>query len=165
MKSVFGFYHIKNEDADVYFDGFLAAYNPDDDAEYIKKESQVVSSDGGIIAPDAFYGDITVGLKYQTTIKTLPLSFEVAAASRGMQKNISKVYIRAGGEGVVQVAPAQNEKPVPMQLTPTAQEEIPPMKEVPIMGDWDDDAQLVITHDHSGGFTLQAMAIEVAGGG
>lgn len=165
MKSVFGFFHLANQEVDVYFVGFLAADDPDDDTKYTKKESQVVSSDGAISAPDAFYGDITVGLKYQTAIKTLPLSFEVAAASRGMQKNISKVYIRAGGEGLVQVAPAQNEKPVPMQLTPTAQEEIPPMKEVPIMGDWDDDACLTITHDHSGGFTLQAMAIEVAGGG
>lgn len=165
MKSVFGFFHLANQEVDVYFYGFLAADDPDDDTEYTKKESQVVSDDGAISAPDAFYGDITVGLKYQTAIKTLPLSFEVAAASRGMQKNISKVYIRAGGEGLVQVAPAQNEKPVPMQLTPTAQEEIPPMKEVPIMGDWDGDACLTITHDHSGGFTLQAMAIEVATGG
>jgi hypothetical protein len=165
MKSVFGFYHLKNEDADVYFDGFLAADDPDDDVEYTKKESQVVSSDGGIIAPDAFYGDITVGLKYQTAIKTLPLSFEVAAASRGMQKNISKVYIRAGGEGTVSVSPAENNKPVPMQLTPTPQDSIPPMKEVPIMGDWDDDACLTIRHDYSGGFTLQSMVIEVASGG
>lgn len=165
MRNVFGFSHLKSQDVDVYFYGFLAADDPVDDVEYIKKESQGVSDDGAISAPDAFYGDITVGLKYQTAIKTLPLSFEVAAASRGMQKNISKVYVRAGGEGTVQVAPAQNEKPVPMQLTPTAQEEIPPMKEVPIMGDWDDDACLTITHDHSGGFTLQAMAIEVAGGG
>lgn len=165
MKSVFGFYHLKNEDADVYFDGFLAADDPDDDVEYTKKESQVVSSDGGIIAPDAFYGDITVGLKYKTTIKTLPLSFEVAAASRGMQKNISKVYIRAGGDGTAYISPAENNKPVPMQLTPTPQDSIPPMKEVPIMGDWDDDACLTIRHDYSGGFTLQSMVIEVAGGG
>ena len=165
MKSVFGFYHLKNQDVDVYFVGFLAADDPDDDTEYTKKESQVVSDDGAISAPDAFYGDITVGLKYQTAIKTLPLSFEVAAASRGMQKNISKVYIRAGGEGTVSVSPAENNKPVPMQLTPTPQDSIPPMKEVPIMGDWDDDACLTIRHDYSGGFTLQSMVIEVAGGG
>lgn len=165
MKSVFGFYHLKNQDVDVYFSGFLAADDPDDDVEYIKKESQIVSSDGAVIAPDVFYGDITVGLTYQTTIKTLPLSFEVAAASRGMQKNISKVYVRAGGEGTVSVSPAENNKPVPMQLTPTPQDSIPPMKEVPIMGDWDDDACLTITHSHSGGFTLQAMVLEVATGG
>lgn len=165
MKSVFGFYHLKNQDVDVYFYGFLAADDPVDDVEYIKKESQVVSDRGSISAPDAFYGNITVGLRYTTTIKTLPLSFEVAAASRGMHKNISKVFIRAGGDGTVNVSPSDNAKPVPMQLTPVAQDNIPPMKEVPIMGDWDDDAQLTITHSHSGGFTLQAMALEVAAGG
>lgn len=165
MRIIAGFLYLSGKECNVFFSGHLAAEIESADVPYVKVERQTVSGSGEIEAPDAFYGDITVGLFYETVIKTLPISFEVAAASRGMQKNVSKVYIRAGGEGTVSVSPAENNKPVPMQLTPTPQDSIPPMKEVPIMGDWDDDACLTIRHDYSGGFTLQSMVIEVAGGG
>jgi hypothetical protein len=151
----------------VYLNGSI--YNGgavEDDTPHVSFSVQTVESNGSVTTPANFYGDITVGVVISTTIKTLPVSFEAAAAAKGMVKNVSKVYIRAAGEGTIDIAPEQNStRTVPLTLEAPAAGEIPAMREVPVMGHWDDDAALTITHEYPGPFMLQSMVLEVATGG
>lgn len=163
--SIMGFAQIANQTVMVMLDGYIL---PSESSAilYVDSSRQTVGTDGSVSIPDNFYGTVKAGLWYSATVKTLPVSYEAAAAAKGNVKNISKVFLRASGSGIVDVSPSGNSaNTVPMVLETPAQGEIPQMKEVPLMGNWDNDAAITITHSYPGPFMLQSMVLEVATGG
>ena len=107
---------------------------------------------------------VKIGMAYTATAKTLPTSFEAAAASRGMVKNINKVYARMSGSGTAYVGPTSS-KTVPVIVTQAESGELSEMVEIPVEGDWNGDACLWVTHSDPSPFMLQAMVLEIATGG
>lgn len=166
MKSIGGFSHLKNKTVRVLLDGHLYAGEcmQDDDTIYTDESVQVVGSDGTVQVHDLFYGTVKAGQTYETQIKTLPVSYEAAAAARGVFKNISRVFVRANGEGALNLGSSIGQLS-PMIIRGEAQDDIPKTIEVPVLGEWDMDASLTITHDEPRPMLLSAMVIEVAGGG
>lgn len=164
-KSIGGFVHLAGRDVRVALDGFMAVYGGgSSDTAHQDQSDQTVSISGTVDVDSLFYGTVSVGLLYTMRAKTLPASFEAAAASRGTAKNVSKIYARMNGSGTAMVGPSGT-KLVPMIVEQSAAGEIPEMREIPIMGDWNGDACLVVEHSDPDPFMLQAMVLEIATGG
>lgn len=164
-KTVGGFLHLAGKEVRVYANGALyKGGDIADDETHRIYSIQTVSSAGTVEVESLFYGDVTAGIAYTARLKTLPISYEAAAASRGTVKNISKVFARMNGQGNALVGPTED-KLVSMIVQQSATGETPEMIEIPVMGDWNGDACLVIEHSDPLPFMFQAMVLEVATGG
>lgn len=160
-----GFMSLAGKTAHVKLEGSIyTGADVDGYESYSSVAEQVVNSSGQVSIPALFFGEVTAGLKYDAEAKLLPVSFEAAAASRGTVKNISKVFLRANGQGTMYVGP-NTDKLVGMIVDQAAAGEIPEIKEVPIVGDWNNDAGLLIKHSDPLPFMLQALVLEIATGG
>lgn len=163
-KLIGGFLHLAGKEVRVYADGHLHQETEGADPVHQLHSIQTVDSDGAVEVDARFYGSVIAGLAYTARMKTLPISYEAAAAARGTVKNISKVYARMNGQGNVLVGPT-DDKLVSMIVQQSATGETPEMIEIPVIGDWNGDACLVIEHSDPLPFMFQAMVLEVATGG
>lgn len=164
-KTVGGFLHLAGKEVRVYANGALyKGGDIADDETHRIYSIQTVSSSGTVEVDSLFYGSVTAGIAYTARIKTLPISYEAAAASRGTVKNISKVFMRTNGQGTVMVGPNED-KLVAMMVQQSAVGDTPELVEVPVIGDWNGDACLVIEHSDPLPFMLQALVLEIATGG
>lgn len=165
MKQVSGFRHLSGLTCWVEIDGSVA--DGATDIAYSWAGFVNVGAGGTIDVPDTFHGSVVAGKTFPFWIRTLPLSFEAQAAGRGSVKNVSKLHIRASGSGDLYCAPAENiVAAVRMTISnPAGFSPLVPMQEVPLMGDWDQDAAVIIGHDSPARCAIHAMAIEVVMGG
>lgn len=164
-KLVGGFIHLAGESVTVSLSGYLhMGGTAESDQVYTNVSTQTVSAAGEVSVEDRFYGNIMVGLPFTMRIRTLPVSYEAAAASRGAMKNISKVFIRANGGGTMQVG-TDDSGMVPMLVELSGEDEIAAMQEVPVMGDWNNDASLLIEHTGPEAVVLQSMVLDLVTGG
>lgn len=162
-KEVYGFRHLVGQTVYVVADGALEGCGAENNT-YTDKTIQTVSASGSVLVHYRFYGTVRIGMAYTAQISTLPVSFEAAAASRGSVKNISKVYARMNGAGNINAGPTTG-KLVSVMVPTTETGEMPPMVEVPILGDWNSNGGLVITHADPEPFMLQSIVLEVTTGG
>lgn len=161
-KTVGGFGHLSGKYVTVTASGFLLL--GDDGVAYTNTSVQLVDGNGCVAVDYYFYGTVLVGASYTCRGKTLPPSYEAAAAARGTVKNVSRVFLRMNGAGTARVGPSSS-KLAPMVVQQADAGEIPALSEIPLFGDWNNEAQVVWEHDDPDPFIIQSMVLEIATGG
>lgn len=154
--SVSGLWHLEGQTVQVFLDN---AVHPD-----------CVVANGSIILQYAGY-QASIGLKYNTDLKTLPLALlQAEAGGQGIQKNASKVAIRVTDTSVIKAGPSFTkllEAPARQGLDPY--DSAPSLKtqeiRMAVIPSWNSDGSICIRQDLPLPMTVLSVVIDFAAGG
>lgn len=110
---------------------------------------------------------VTVGLPYQSDIKTLPLATMADSAyGQGRKKNVNKVFIRVKDSSGVKAGPNEADL-VEFKQRTTEPYGTPPtpvsgVMEIDVKPSWGDDAQILVRQDYPLPMMVVAMAMETS---
>jgi hypothetical protein len=104
---------------------------------------------------------VTVGLKYDSLLSTLPVISQAEAMLQGRTKNVSRVWLRVEGDAAFKVGPSAGDL-VPAMLEPTQNAKY---TQTLVAQQWDNDGSIDVYKDTPGDLRIINLVMEVGVGG
>jgi hypothetical protein len=116
---------------------------------------------GGVIQTAVNAVSVTVGLKYDSLLSTLPVISQAEAMLQGRTKNVSRVWLRVEGDAAFKVGPSAGD------LVPAMLEETQNAKytQTLVAQQWDNDGSIDVYKDTPGDLRIINLVMEVGVGG